>query len=271
MRAVGWRSPDTNCANVFQRRVVGRALQLWAAQWADEQDPYGSAFEILGVALPAWRGVAAELAEERRMMVKTRAADIFWRLRTWARVAIAWKAALRLLRRLHASEARIASRRRALALRFLFARFREAVGAEMEARAAEEARVARAGLRVWRAELRREKGGERQRRRVLASWWRLAREHRHAWPAEHRRSALLGQCVSAWSRGILVQGRHRLARRLLERSGTVRAVSCWRQAASLQAHTRQGNVLAVARSRRGTLLRVSRQWSGMPVFKYFAL
>ena len=255
------------CANVFQRRVVGRALQLWAAQWADEQDPYGSAFEILGVALPAWRGVAAELAEERRMMVKTRAADIFWRLRTWARVAIAWKAALRLLRRLHASEARIASRRRALALRFLFARFREAVGAEMEARAAEEARVARAGLRVWRAELRREKGGERQKRRVLASWWRLAREHRRAWPAAHRRSALLGQCVSAWSRGILVQGRHRLAKRLLERSGTVRAVSCWRQAASLQAHTRQGNVLAVARSRRGTLLRVSRQWSGMPVFK----
>ena len=190
-------TPPCRPLSLRQRRVVGRALQLWAAHWADEQDPYGSAFEILGVALPAWRAAAAELAEERRMMVKDRAACIFWRLRTWARVVLAWKAALRLLRRLHASEARIASKMAARVLCVQFTRFRAAVELEMQERGEEEKRVARAGLRIWRAEFRREKSGVRQKQRVLVAWCRLAQERRREWPAEQRRRVLQAHILNS--------------------------------------------------------------------------
>jgi len=69
-----------------------------------------------------------------------------------------------------------------------------------------------------------------------------------------------------------VQGRHRLAKRLLERTGAVRAVCCWRLAARVEAHKRQGHVLALARARRGCLLRVSRQWRDYAIYRkgYYA-
>ena len=57
----------------------------------------------------------------------------------------------------------------------------------------EEARVSRAGLRVWRAELRREKGGVRHKRRVLVEWGRYARQGRREWPAQLRRRFVLLQ------------------------------------------------------------------------------
>ena len=160
-------------------------------RWADEMDPHSHCFEILGAVVEAWRGAAAELAEERAAMIQLCAADTFERLRSCTRHMAAWKEALRSLRLLRAGQERLAARRRRRVLAAELARFRAVVGREMEARAAEEARVARAGLRSWRAEFRREKGGERQKRRVLREWGGYARAGRREWPALHRRGRLL--------------------------------------------------------------------------------
>ena len=94
-------------------------------------------------------------------------------------------------RLLHAGEDRLAARRRRRLLSARFVEFRGAVEAALETRAADEARVARAGLRTWRAELRREKGGVRHKRRVLRQWGGYMVSWRHEWPERHRRRRLL--------------------------------------------------------------------------------
>jgi hypothetical protein len=165
---------------------------LWPRRrWANELDPHSHCFEIFGAVVEAWRGAAAELAEERAAMIQLCAADTFTRLRSCTRHVAAWKEALRFLQLLRAGQERLVARRRRRLLAAEFARFRAVVDQQMEARAAEETRVARAGLRSWRAEFRREKGGERQKRRVLREWGKYAKAGRREWPALHRRGQLL--------------------------------------------------------------------------------
>ncbi len=83
----------------MRRRVVARALLLWSERWAEEDDPYGEAYEKLKAAVAAWHVAALELSQERVMLVKTRAAHIFAALRVRTRSVRAWKHATRLLAR----------------------------------------------------------------------------------------------------------------------------------------------------------------------------
>ena len=178
-------------------------------------------------------------------------------------------------RLLHAGEDRLAARRRRRLLSARFVEFRGAVEAALEARAADEARVARAGLRTWRAEFRREKGGVRHKRRVLRQWGDYTVSWRQEWPVQHRRRRLLLQiceryllCGRAliysasgpptdsreppgrWRMGLLVAARHRLAKGLLARTSIKGAVVRWRQAAAYQSEKRRAHLLSIARARR---------------------
>ena len=245
----------------LQRRVIGRALELWGARWQDESDPHARSFETLGAAMDAWHIAARELVEERVSNVKLRAACIFWRVRSWTRSVALWKAALVVLRRRRLGEERLVRRRRLAVARANLDAFRAAVLIAVEARVAEESQRTQSALRVWRAELRRERGGARQKQRVLREWGALMWRARHLLPGQHWRRAVLRETCARWRHGRVLCVRQRRGKRLLFRTGLVRATGAWKRAVVLQAHARHARVLAVARGRRAQLLLVTRQWA----------
>ena len=245
----------------LQRRVVGRALELWGARWQDESDPLARCFELLGAAMDAWRIAAREVAEERVSNVKLRAACIFWRVRSWTRSVALWKAALVVLRRRRLGEERLVRRRRLAVARANLDAFRAAVLIAVEARVAEESLRTQSALRVWRAELRRERGGARQKQRVLREWGAHMWRARHLLPGQHWRRAVLRETCARWRYGRVLCVRQRRGKRLLFRTGLVRATGAWKRAVVLQAHARHARVLAAARRRRAQLLLVTRQWA----------